>query len=80
MVTITSDMFDSLPDAANQYVVPSLANAGKLKASPNGQESFTDGTNNEVRTHKLIFKLVEETTLGADNSTAYTLLVVKNHI
>jgi len=80
IVTITSDMFDSVPDDTNKYVVPSLANPGKLKASPNGKESFTDGTNNEERTHKLIFKFVEQTTLGADNSTAYTLLVVKNHI
>ena len=81
IVTITSDMFDTVPDAVtNKYVVPSVVNAGKLKASPNGQEDFTDGTNNETRNHKLVFKFLEETTLGIDNSTAYVLLVVKNHI
>jgi len=79
--TITDDLFDSqgVP-VVGDYVGPSLITAGefqKLSANdPSG--TVTDGTS--TATPKLVMKVIESTTLGADGESAKVLLVVKNHI
>jgi hypothetical protein len=86
VITVTSDLFDSAPDATNKYVVPSNVNAGKWLPTSGGSVSITEGTVTTVYDSKLVLQYLETTDLGyahpsSGNSvqTAYAMKVVKSN-
>lgn len=80
IITVTSDLFSTAPTSVGNLVIPDPNNAGKYVYDADGNLSVTDGTNTRTVKSKLIFKYIEATTLGYDQTTAYTLLVVQNCI
>lgn len=80
IITVTDDLFDNVGvPAVGDYVGPSLKVAGlfqKLSAN-NASGTVTNGTNTAVP--NLVFKVIENTTLGYDQSSAKALMVIKNN-
>jgi hypothetical protein len=72
IVTLTEDLFTAAP-TVGQYVVPDGNGSLKLAPSANGTQTISTVT----YTPRFRAKVIEQTTLGYDGTTAYAIQVEK---
>jgi hypothetical protein len=74
IVTLTSDLFTSAP-TVGQFAVIAIDGSMKLRPSTDGTALASDGL--ATINPRLVFEVIEQTTLGYDGTTAYALQVTK---